>query len=405
VSAFSGVASMQKQFDRLQGNPDAYKIVMKNQVVRGLVIIGFSYFITLFLWPYVFSPLAEFLAGKLTPAAYVNLWVTGQIWTEWVTQTYFVDVITFLGLETIIVAVVQGLLLKQGNKPAQIRRTFGILTIIMFIITPFILTAIRAIPLMDWPDPHHWQGRTIGENIAAVFLSWVGGVNQGIFPWICMAFIGTMMGFDLLDKAVDQPFKKKWGLIGSWMILIGFGVQILVEIIASTLSGSEATLFTNGFGTIFGFAGPSSGYMLFAGGGEVLAMVLFLGQVEGKNRAKVFARRTVAIRRAGLIALTLYAIQFVFYIPIILLEYAFGLDPDQQQETIWQSLLMIAVCTVIAILVPWAWEKGKFKGTLEWFAAWILSKFTRRENTGDRLNTKGSLYEIEPLGEPGEIKT
>jgi hypothetical protein len=188
------------------------------------------------------------------------------------------------------------------------------------------------------------------------------------------------------------------------MVLIGFAVQLFVAVAAGEMDDPMATIFTNGFGTFFGFSGPSSGYMLFAGGGEVIAMVLFLGQVEGKNQALVFARRTTLFRRAGLMALTLYAIQYLLYIPVLLLEYAFGLEPNKQQEAVWQSLIMIAMSVAITLLVSWAWEKAKFKGTLEWVAVKMLGKISHQEKAADRIDPKGTLYEIEPLGQPGESR-
>jgi hypothetical protein len=211
-----------------------------------------------------------------------------------------------------------------------------------------------------------------------------------------------MMGIELLDKPVDRLFKKKWGLIGLWMILIGFGVQIVCTIVAGALDEPAATIFKNGFGTIFDAEAPSRGYMLFAGGGDVLALVLFLGQVEAKNLALKFARITTGFRRAGLIALTIYEIQAGLYIPVILLEYAFYLQPDKHQDNVWQSLVIGAVCVAITILVSWVWEKLKFKWSLELVAVKMLGKFSHREITADRILPAGSLYEIEPLGQPGE---
>nr|MDO8109391.1 heparan-alpha-glucosaminide N-acetyltransferase domain-containing protein [Candidatus Sigynarchaeota archaeon] len=403
VSAFGNVASMQKQFERLQGKPDAYKIVRKNQVMRGLVVILFSLLITLILWPYIFNPIAEGIAGELTWQQYVDSWANGTIAAEWVVDLYFVDVITFLGLATTIIALIYTELLRRGKNVAEIRHTLGIITVILFVATPFVLTAIRAVPFMNWPDPHHWAGRTFFENLGAWLLSLVGGVNQAIFPWFGMTLIGTMMGLDLLDKPVTKDFTKKWYKIGWLMFAIGFAVQIGVLIVASALDDPAKTIFENGFGTFFGFSGPSSGYMLFSGGGEVLIMTLFLELVEGKNKAMQFARRTVVFRRSGLIAMSLYALHALSYVPVLLLEYAFGLHPDQREEQLWQSLLIITICVAIWILVSWAWEKVKFKGSLEWVAAKLLGKMSRREHAADKLDPKEALYDIQPLGQP-ELK-
>ncbi len=405
VSAFGNVASMQKQFERLKDRPDACKIVRNNQVIRGVVVVGISYFITLFLWPYVFDPIAEGVAGLLTWEEYVQEWVTGTIWTNWVTDIYFVDVITFLGFATIIIGVVYTALLKAKREPARMGRALGWIAFAAFAITPVVLMAIRAQPFMNWPNSHHWQGRTFPENVGALLLSWAGGVNQAIFPWIGMSLLGTMMGLDLLDKPVTKQFIKKWSKIGWLMVAIGFAIQVVVAIIAGELDDPAATIFEFGFGTIFGFSGPSTGYMLFAGGGEVLVVVLFLAQVEGKNKALSFARRTVPFRRAGLLALSLYALQFLLYIPVILLELAFGLQPDQQQEELWQSLLMITVCVAITFAIPWAWERVKFKGSLEWCTIVLLGKLSKRKNAADRLDPKGALYDIEPLGQSNNPET
>ncbi len=210
------------------------------------------------------------------------------------------------------------------------------------------------------------------------------------------------MALDLVEGPVTKQFRKKWVKIGVIMLFLGLFLQIVFAGIAELLPEAFQQLFINGFGEIFGADGPSSAYRMFIDGGELICIAVLLSWVEGKRRAKAFAKKTILIRRAGMMTLTLYAFQYFALIPIVIINsYIFGYPlADEFQTELWQSIINIIVITLLYAMIPVVWEKAGYKGTFEWFIARLLAK--GNPNSGDRLNSQEYLYNVEPLGEPPE---
>lgn len=395
VSAMGNLFSMYFQYLKLrEKTPNAAKIVRKNQLTRGGIMAIMGYFVTVFLWQYIF---------RIPPALMINE-SFDEYWTRWQSSIYWVDIITFIGLATMIVGATFTFLLEKNKSIPEIRRILGWIAVIILVITPFILLLVRSVSLEGypfWDGPHrNIENRSLGTNILYFFLTIIGGSNQGLFPWLAMSYIGTVMALDLVEGPVTKKFRNKWIKIGIIMIFLGLFLQLLFAAIADTLPDDQKTLFEYGFGTLFGASGPSSAYRIFIDGGELLLIAIIIYRVEGRRRAKQFAAKTVTIRRAGMISLTLYALQFLALVPMIAIEsYIFGYPLNNEfQSELWQSLICIVVITAIYIVIPILWEKIHFKGTLEWWVAKMLSK--GHSESMDRLNAQGYLYDVEPMGEP-----
>ena len=394
LSGFGNMISMQKQYNRyLQENPEtAYKKVRKSIVTRGMLVFFIGYFINTIFWPYILGPLENVLMN--TPIT--------NYWIQFLNEIYWFQVIQSVGLAQIIIGFIYTSCLKREMNPEKIKKILWGVIISIFILTPGLLYGIRSIPGF-WPKPYvNWQSRPTWLNFIFFLLTIVGGKEQAIFPWHAMALIGSILALDLFGKDVSKKIRNKWLIIGSVMFFLGLVLQIVFYLIANSLSDSAKMYFEYGFGEIFGYSGPSTAYMLFVGGGEVLLTILTLWLVEGKNRGKQFAENTIIARRTGIITLTVYALQPLTLVPIIMLERTFNLEPGLQQASIWQSLAIICICLMIWIPILYTWEQIKFVGSFDWLLSFILKR--NRTDALNRLQPEEVLYSVEPLGEKDEVK-
>lgn len=395
VSAMGNLFSMHSQYLKLkESTPNAAQIVRKNQLIRGGIMFLMGFFVTVLLWQYIFRiPLSLLIQEGFE-----------GYWTQWMTDIWWIDIITFMGMATMIIGTVYTKLLEKGKTLPEIRKILGWIAAIILIVSPFILSAVRSIYLENsvfWDRPGRVvTTRSFGTNLIYFDCTLIGGNNQGLFPWLAISFMGTVMALDLVEKPVTKEFKKKWLKIGLVLFFLGLILQVLNGVIADALDEPLKTIFLNGFGKALATGGYTA-WRMFIEGGEYICRALLFHWVEGNNRAKNFAKRTVPFRRAGLISLTLYSMQYLALIPIVFIEsYIFKYPlADEYQATIGQSMVAIISISLLFIIIPWLWEKVQFKGTLEWVIARILSRGNK--NAMDRLNVQGTLYDVEPLGEPG----
>lgn len=390
ISGFGNMISMLKQTDRLNENALEinYKKIRNTMVFRGLMIFFIGYFVSAIFWPYVFGALEGVLLQRSMDG----------YWRSFTIDIFWFQIIQSVGLAQIFLGLIYSTCLKHKLEINSIKKVLWSIVIIIFIVTPFILFGIRSI-LGFWPFPHHnAEKRSFLLNLGFFFLTIIGGKDQAIFPWHSMVFIGALIALDLYKSFVSKKFVRKWFLIGFLMFLFGLIFQLFFNFISQYFVGDLNTYFIYGFGGLFDYSGPSSAYMLFIGGGEVVVTTLFLWLVEGRNRSKKFAENTVFIRRHGVITLTIYSLQPITFIPIIFLEKAFGLEPLQQQETIWQSLTIISLCLILWFVAVYFWENKNFIGSFDWMFSKLLEK--RRKGALNRLDPDEVLYNVEPLGEP-----
>ena len=390
ISGFGNIISMRKQYDRLvvEHPETAHKKVRKSIVFRGLLMFFIGYFITAFFWPIGLSPLELLFFQEFT----------STVWLRFFHNLYFFEVVQCIGLAQIFLGLIYTSCLKRNLDLKIIKRILWGIVIGIFVITPGVLFGIRAIPGF-WPRPHvGFETRSFGINLAFFFLNIIGGHTQAIFPWFAMIFIGALLALDLYNNAVTKRYRNKWLIIGSSMFILGLALQFLFSFIAGKLDATTSTYFEYGFGALFDLSAPSTSYMLLVGGGEIIVMTLLLWFVEGKRRAKKFAENTVLIRRIGVISLSVYALQSLTVIPIILFLTAFGLDPLANQANIWQSLAIIVACLAIWLPALFHWENSKFILSPDWFFSKIINR--NRKDALKRLNPTEVLYKVEPLGEP-----
>jgi len=151
-------------------------------------------------------------------------------------------------------------------------------------------------------------------------------------------------------------------------------------------------------------------------GGSLLTMLIALYVIDVKGKANWFAKRTVFIRRFGLVSLTVFSLQWIVALLLIVyhnitnaitgdttpfllgnfaacwydFDYAIGL-------TAWQLLFWFSVTFAFWHVFLWLWGKTEFKGSFEWLMIRLMR--TRRKDAGERLNMSTSLYNVEPIVE------
>jgi hypothetical protein len=151
-------------------------------------------------------------------------------------------------------------------------------------------------------------------------------------------------------------------------------------------------------------------WFLFLMGGQLALVLLVIRLVEFRGRGRSFGRKTLAWRRYGYVAFTIYTYQFIDVVPRLLYQLFPDLSriwpyPDRMD---WLPVLVLVPMTLLLWeVVLRLWEKVEYAGGMEWCLAKVSEKLLpgRRDFTRERkrwwqaarLDAKEYLYRPEWL--------
>jgi hypothetical protein len=281
-----------------------------------------------------------------------------------------------------ISAIVYVPLLKADKNPNQRVKFLIIVAVILFTATPFMVELSKLFP--QFYDS--WDNRSLGLNLLYVFLNPIFRRSTPFFPFATFSIIGTIIGCKISDGKISKSFLNK--TFYSALILFGIGTIIVA---------------------LKDFYGL--GEMMMVTGGSIFLMMMLLYLVDVEGNGKKVADKTVFFRRFGLVTLTLWSLQWMISIPLLIIN---AIRNAIQGENIpflqsdiynhgltgWEALGCMFVVIMMFYLILWGWEKANFKGSFEWLTTKALSG--GRSTAGERLDMTQSLYQVESPVEKGE---
>ncbi len=423
VSAIGNMISMYKGLEKGRSAKD---LVIK-QVIGGFLLLSFAY-------------LCEGVIGY--KGAIGELLRGNEDWIDVIWHRgYHMETIHTVAWCVILNGVVQGLLsIDDGWK--KIKRNikiYAILAVIVVAATQFVWWGFDALVDGNFSlgtDPmtgHEWQRGhllklDIFTNLLRIFWQPWAGIEEPVFPFLAVSFIGSIIGLYLVKRRDEPENRDTTGLrkgmaIASIMMFVGF-VFVLVSVFTTHVDPFHyiLDLLQNAFSIprlediypttvmVFGKAIDLNlvwlPWFILVTGSQLGAILLTLRLVEFRGEGKEFADKTLFFRRFGFVAFSVYNYQFVDVIPVFLLTLIPGMPAYGMSifnaTTIWFAVILILLLWYVLLEL---WEKIDYAFGLEWCIAKIsevLIPSKRREVDGKlpwwktrRLDSQASLYDAE----------
>nr|MDO8111642.1 hypothetical protein [Candidatus Sigynarchaeota archaeon] len=277
---------------------------------------------------------------------------------------------------------------------------FVVIGIIFVALEPVVQGAVNAayggyyydtVPGESWPAQYLFTNA--GEFFLKLFLAMIAGAEQPMFPFFGAACLGAIIGLYLSQEKVPQDFPKRGYFTGLIILVSGVAVAGLTLAFGGDIDPT--------------FTPHEAWFFLVLVGLEVLCYMFVLKHVEFSPKLDMakFLKRTVWLRRWGIIALSIFVWQIVIEFPIRDLGMLItGLDYHTRGKILdfLPTILMVFAVVFVWNLAVRAWEKGRFIGSFEWIMATLGQRALggrgkEKPEKAERLNIKQVLYEPEPI--------
>jgi hypothetical protein len=385
ISAGSNAVSIHKQWERLVeqkgvAKRDAAFKIFGSQLLRGALIWALG-----FLSEGVFGTWLQDLINVLKGAS------NNPVWQDLEGGLLFSNILYTIGISIVICSVIQLAYLSSGMH----RKKISIILIFVAIACIALMPAV-AIADQAWFGTNSFSDGvplSAGEFWARMLLSGFMSRDTPLLPYFACAALGLMISIHINEKAVTPEFLQ--GIL--WLGLVFVGASIPLVVIKGPATGPLSTMF--------GFSinrEISLFYMTFITGLELvcLAWLLYMIDFRRKTNLHLFLRATVFIRRFGVTTLTLWMLQYFMVFPILLIQFITGWPmvalypgaPHGALQYAWQLDIVLVLIFLMWHGILLAWERVKFVGSFEWFTTKLMS---RGSTSGDRLNIRGILYDVQ----------
>jgi uncharacterized membrane protein YeiB len=378
VSATGNMVSM---YNGLEKGKSIKSVILK-QVVGGLILLFFG-----FLAEGTLQYYAVFQTIRMG-----NLDLTRIIW-----KGYTMETIHAIAWCMILNGIVQGLLsFNEGHR--KIKRNiwiYVILAIIVVALTQPVWDGIKALipgypfdPLNTGRDLQYPSvNASFGEYILKFFILPLAGQPEPVFPFLAVSFIGSILGLKLCETPVTRTWPKRGIIIGVMIMIFGALFGVIMDLpFDSFFPINDFSTFTRiGHGLNWRWLT----WICFITGGQLILVSFMFRLVEFRGESALFAQKTAAIRRFGMVAFTLYTFhRIIAMVPLLILSAIFQTDMtiDVHNLNGYVSLGAIGFCLLFIYLLLLLWEKIDYIGSLEWMigtiAAYILGipkKSTQKE--------------------------
>ncbi len=225
-------------------------------------------------------------------------------------------------------------------------------------------------------------------RILAYPLVMIGGDILSFLPSGGYAFLGMSFALIYLQDDSKSKIKKYSRIISavSGLIFLIF-ISIMVQ-----QSGDVSTVISK----LFDYRVPTRALTFFNATiiTIILSALLRHYEYDTADIYKAKARKTVWVRRWGMMTLTLYMLDPIFNSAFSQLFHMWFGDPSLKVDAFMTNVpaIFLFAATIICFWFSliWAWEKIAFKGSLESLIVWFGGLF--RKNKSQRLNVKKNLY-------------
>lgn len=378
ISTIGLIYSLQNKFEKIENNQTAKSKLKSNVRVMlthcliGLILFIHALIIQVFWNPY--STVAQWAyTGVLDLQSHVS-------------YLYFSDAIGNIALSIIIVSIISFFLMNNKGylKPKRNILILGILTVVIFVLTPvieqYVFDRYGYLPV----SIQNLRPDTISGKLNVIFWAYVIGYQQPLFPYLADSFIGCIIGIILTQKSLNK--KKTLG----GLYLFGIGL-ILGGLVLWIATGFDMSFMS-------GFMIPPTWFLLVMNGLMVIVITFCLNIFEFGKKLKSNSRFGIVFRRFGQVALTIYTLQIVDVVPKIIIGriinqnlLGFSVISD-----VPLALIVGFVSIIWWILITWLWEKINFALSVEWILSLFKFLVDRKKiNWKDPLNIKENLKNVE----------
>jgi len=225
-------------------------------------------------------------------------------------ESFWIQTLQIIGFAIIINGIILFFLLKnEGYK--KIRKNIIIYTfliIFVLIATPFINDVISKTYIPGWPDiyivSNYFNPKTWLLNI-------IIGPKFPLFPFLCSAFLGSIIGLFLSNPKAKRKNLLHFIIAAIVMIVLGF-LLVLIGFISPSLA-QQYHIFS--FTTIEN--PPAIGTYLVRLGGQIILVMILLNQIEFKGKGEQFADKFIHkfFRKWGTLSLTIYSLNILELLP------------------------------------------------------------------------------------------
>ncbi|MGA1866492.1 MAG: hypothetical protein ACMUFK_03380 [Thermoplasmatota archaeon] len=386
VSIISHTISIRHQI----GSGKKLADVMVRQIMGGLLLLLFAFIVESAIGHYGFigrmaywDPLGDISFSTQVSENLPRLYYRGF---------HFMTLHT-IAWSIIINSIVQWVMYRKGGFIKDKRNVgiFGILSLMVLILTPlawwFAGTVVDGYPYATYPGTDRMVQYPLAgvtglfDLVKLFFLGPLAGQTEPLFPFLSIAFIGSIIGIYLTQEKQPSGFCTRGIKTGITFLALGIlGIFLVWE-----LHFDSWTNFTrNPFDIMkLGIWLP---VILFTTGGQIIVLFLLLRLVEFREASYRFAERTKILRRFGAVSLTIYTFQYIDAFPRFLLTLIPGVevfgDRDGMITSIIVTIIVLGFWNVLLML----WSKVRFIGSAEWLFSVILSRlgklsFKRGEST------------------------
>ena len=282
---------------------------------------------------------------------------------------FYNDALSMVAVNALLTNTVLYLLWRgKGFKhPRRYAAALIVLAAGIFLVSPMVHAAL---------DPLFFNALNSGHFGMAMVLKLVVGPNFSPLPYLSYGLIGAVIGVALAKHAAGSQIRR-YGY-GVALSLLAFGGVLML------LQGFQVTdLAQHPFPLRIHLL--NVGAMLFC----CTWLILHMEYCTEEQRARM-ARRTLWLRRLGLMALTIFCLESFFG---VLLSQAYlwvlGIDgafPQSAPYIIPFVMLVFAFWNAVFLL----WEKADFKYSVEWWMSWLVCKARKRPSK--RLQAEEVLH-------------
>lgn len=314
-----------------------------------------------------------------------------QSWWTWI---YLMEAIEDIAWSVMITATIFYILTKN-NGIDKINRNisvFLVLTIVVIFVSPYVRQLSNIIFGQDIPltSPNYLIFLGWWDYLLRIFIYPFIHYNSPLFPMLAYTFAGVVFGLLLTRPVIPKNFTRNVYLFCLGLVVLGVVWLIFVDKIPSNIS------------EIITFQFHPTWYLFLAIGLQLIFITFIMRKIEFNPKIKLdkILRKTYIGRRWGVTALTVYSFLSFEYVVRAIMNFIVPSYNWLQFRTLpfgW-SVGLIAITIMAWMVILWAWEKGKFKYSLEWF----FTKIAKKNKPGKTLRTE-DLLDVEGVLQKPEV--
>ncbi|HMF32440.1 MAG TPA: hypothetical protein VKK79_13545 [Candidatus Lokiarchaeia archaeon] len=297
---------------------------------------------------------------------------------------FFSDALALIAISGFVTGILCYIIWRKGGV-LKVKRNIVFLTVVA------VVWVAVSPALQDWLEPVFLNSLNSGNYFLAFVLKFIVGPSEITFPNVAFAIFGQVFGIAL---ALEMPYKY----IRNYGYTFGVFFTVLAVIFYQVFPVPPLSPSQIGKNITFQNALLNLGLIITI----ATFLIGFMEYQTPERRAKI-AKQTIAIRRFGIVALTVFILEGLVSISWKKLYMAMVPFVDFTTINIPATLVYLGVLLLFWYFIAKLWEKYNFKYSFEWVLVQIVGRL--RGRMSNRLNVREVLYNIEGEPKPVEKKS